>query len=81
MKKSTYFVLGCLFTLSIGLMIWAFDVADMWRGYNGTGGEVFTIALPLILVWKIISTAEQTETEKNKEIQRLRNILKQKSSL
>ncbi len=76
MKKSTYFVLGCLFTLSIGLVIWSFDVADMWRGYNGTGGEVFTIALPLILVWKIISTAEQTEADLLKRI----NQMKQKST-
>ena len=76
MRKSTYFILGFLFAFSLGLVIWAFEFADMWRGYNGTGGEVFTIALPLIFAWKIVSIAEQTENALMMEIQKL----KQKSS-
>ena len=80
MKKSRYFIYGCLLTVSIFLVIFAFELADLTRGYCATGGEVFTIALPLVLVWEMLSTAERVEQEKDKEIQRLRNLSKQKSS-
>ena len=80
MKKSIYFAYGCIVTLSIFLMIFAFELGDNLRGYNAVGGEAFFVALPLVIMWSMITTAEQRETEKNNEIQRLRNLLKQKSS-
>jgi hypothetical protein len=53
-----------LFILSIMLIPLIFQVADLERGYNATGGEVFTIALPyLVLKWRIW-TVEQIEKEK-----------------
>ena len=51
MKNLNNFWFGIILTLSILAVIWCFDYADNWRGYNSTGGEVFTIARPLTLVW------------------------------
>ena len=81
MKKSVYFVFGSLFTISMFLTIWAFEVADLWRGYNGLGGEVFTVALPLILVWKIVSIAEQNERILLKRLKRLQEQEKERSRI
>lgn len=78
MKKSVYFIFGSLFTISMFLTIWAFEVADLWRGYDGMGGEVFTIALPLILVWKMVSIAEQNERILLKRLKRLQEQEKKK---
>ena len=79
MKKSVYFVFGSLFTISMFLTIWAFEVADLWRGYNGLGGEVFTVALPLILVWKMVSIAEQNERILLKRLKRLQEQERERS--
>lgn len=51
MKLFNNFWFGAILTLSIFMVIWCFDYADNFRGYNSTGGEVFMIALPLTLVW------------------------------
>ena len=56
MKNLNNFWFGAILTLSILSVIWCFDYADNWRGYNSTGGEVFTIALPLYIVWKKLTT-------------------------
>ena len=56
-----------LFILSIMLIPLIFQVADFERGYNATGGEVFMIALPyLVLKWRTWSV-EQTKKEKMKK--------------
>ena len=54
MKKGFWF--GVILTLSILAVVWCFEYADATRGYNSTGGEVFTIALPLYIVWKKLTT-------------------------
>ena len=57
MKKGFWF--GVALTLSILAVVWCFEYADATRGYDAIGGEVFTLALPLILVWKKMSTMGQ----------------------
>ena len=61
MKKSRYFIYGCLLTVSIFLVIFAFELADLTRGYCATGGEVFTIALPLLIFKWRLWTVEQNK--------------------
>lgn len=51
MKRLNNLWFGVILTLSILAVIWCFNYADNFRGYNSTGGEVFMIALPLTLVW------------------------------
>lgn len=51
MKKLNDFWLGALLTASIWLVLWAFGYADNFRGFDSTGAEVFTIALPVMIVW------------------------------
>ena len=65
MKKINIFWFGFALTLSILAVVWCFEYADGVRGYNSTGGEVFTIALPLYVVWKKIS-------DMGRKIQRLK---------
>lgn len=50
MKKTGGFWFGVALTLSILFCIWCFEYADSFRGYNSTGGEVFMLALPLMIV-------------------------------
>ena len=63
MKNKFWF--GAFLTIAILLVVRCFEYADAVRGYNGTGGEVFMIALPLYIVWKKIS-------EMGRKIQRLK---------
>jgi hypothetical protein len=51
MKRLNNLWFGALLTLSILFVVWAFTYAQDFRGSNAVGGEVFTIALPLTLVW------------------------------
>jgi hypothetical protein len=52
MKKLNNFWFGAMLTLSIVFVVWCFGYADEVRGFNSTGTEVFTLALPLLIVWK-----------------------------
>jgi hypothetical protein len=53
MKLKNNFWLGLLLGVSIMLIPLSFLYADLQRGYNGTGGELFTIALPLLVIqWR-----------------------------
>ena len=81
MKKSTYFIMGCLLSISIMVVPFVFEIADVYRGFDATGGEVFTIALPLMLVWKIVSTAEQNENWYKKKIKKMQEQLEEQKNL
>ena len=59
MRKTGYFWFGFTLTLSILAVVYCFEYADSARGYNSTGSEVFTIALPLWIVWKKLTTMGQ----------------------
>ena len=66
MKKLNSFWLGVVLTLSIVFVVYCFEYADITRGYEATGGEVFMLALPLTIVWLKLRKAEQ-------KIQRLKD--------
>lgn len=57
--KRNNFLFGIVLTLSILLTVWCFDYADAVRGYDATGGEVFVIMLPLLIVANKISKYER----------------------
>ena len=74
-KKNLFnnFWFGVVLTFSILSVVWCFEYADTFRGYNSTGTEVFTIALPLTLVWlKLRDMGRKIENLKqyNKALQR-----------
>lgn len=78
MKKG--FLFGVILTLSILAVVWCFEYADATRGYNAIGGEVFTIALPLWIVWKKISAmGRQMEKLKRQNNMKRLNSMKRKS--
>lgn len=79
MKNLNNFWFGVILTLSILAVIWCFDYADNWRGYNSTGGEVFMIALPLYIVWKKLTTmGQQIERLKQQNSTKRQNSMKRK---
>ena len=41
-----------LLTLAVVLVIALFTLGDVARGYNATGGEIFSLALPLWVIDK-----------------------------
>ena len=57
MKNSFWF--GVVLTASILVVVWSFRCADILRGYDAIGGEVFTIALPVFIVWNKLSEQER----------------------
>jgi hypothetical protein len=68
MKRLNNFWFGVLLVLSVLIVIWAFDYARDVRGYGAIGGEVFTIALPLLIVrWKLW-TVEQEYKERLQQL-------------
>ena len=69
MKNKFWF--GVILTISILLVIRCFEYADAVRGSNETGVEVFTIVLPLLIVFNQISKLEQKIRRKNEYIQKV----------
>ena len=69
MKSKFWF--GVILTISILLVVRCFEYADMVRGSNETGAEVFTIVLPLLIVFNQISKLEQKIQRKNEYIQKV----------
>ena len=52
MKRLNGFWFGFLLSTCISVACFSFYYADIQRGYNATGGEVFMIALPLCMLLK-----------------------------
>lgn len=71
MKKTSYFWFGVWLTASIALTIWCFEYADATRGYNSIGGEVFMIALPLMIVFNKINKLQEKLNRKSQYIKKL----------
>lgn len=61
------FIFGFALACSLFVVVWAFNYADVERGYNSTGSEVFTIALPFLIVTLKMWTVEQTKNRKRKK--------------
>ena len=54
---------------AIFFVAFCFKYADNVRGYNATGGEVFTIALPLlILKWRLWTVEQNKKKHSQKKI-------------
>lgn len=49
--KLNGFLFGLLMGAALMLIPFAFYASHMTRGYDAIGGEVFTIALPVIILW------------------------------
>jgi hypothetical protein len=68
MVKLNNFWFGFLLALSISVSVFSFILADELREIPATGGEVFTIALPfLILKWRMW-TIEQGKKKRQKNL-------------
>jgi hypothetical protein len=68
-KNTNYFWFGVSLILSILVVVWGFETADKFRGYNSVGSEIFLIILPLWIVWHKLEQLEQ-------KIKRMRRINK-----
>jgi hypothetical protein len=69
MKNKFWF--GAFLTIVILLVVRCFEYADAVRGSNQTGAEVFTIVLPLMIVFHGISKLEQKLNRKNDYIKKV----------
>ena len=56
MKK--IIILSLLLFISLALCVICFVTARHIRGYNALGGEVFIIALPLMIITKLLKTRQ-----------------------
>ena len=65
--KISGFWFGVLFAFSIVLIAVTFALGDFERGYDALGGEVFTLALPLLVIkWREWSIEKELQERKNK---------------
>lgn len=69
MKNNFWF--GVILTLSILISCYAFQIAYVTRGGYGIGGELFTIALPLTVVFNKILMLEAKIKRKSEYIEKL----------
>lgn len=76
MKRLNDFWFGVLLSISILLTCYCFVIAKEQRESIKVGGEVFMIALPLLIVkWKM-HTAEQEKIKKEKQYKKTIHELK-----
>lgn len=64
MKKLNNFWFGVSLTLAILFVVLCFEYADNMRNYNALGSEVFTIALPLMIVKNKLNTSGRKKQQK-----------------
>ena len=57
--KNKDFIFGAILTFSVLFVGMCFVYANRMRDIPSMGGEVFTIALPLWIVWKKLTTMGQ----------------------
>ena len=80
MKKSTFFIFGCLLSITILIVPFVFEMADACRGFDATGAEVFMLALPLGIAWTMIVSAEQEVAETQEENKALKKKIKEQKA-
>ena len=73
--KNKDFIFGAILTLSILLVGMCFVYANKMRDVPSLGGEVFTIALPLYVVWKRLTTMGQEIQRLKRHNRSLKNML------
>ena len=73
MKIRNNFWFGLLLGVSVMLIPLSFLYADLERGYNATGGEVFMIALPILVMWWRRWSIKQIRAAKRLKSQRLKS--------
>ena len=73
MKNIVFSIVLCLSSWSV---VWSFEYADKARGYDATGGEVFTIVLPLAIVTQELSRAEHQITKSKQREKKYQQKLK-----
>jgi len=66
------FLFGLFLGISLMSIPLSFAYADLERGYNAVGGEVFTTALPIFVLWWRAWSVKQLKREKQ-ERNRARN--------
>ncbi len=55
-----------LFVLSVLIVQNSFILADMERGFDATGGEVFTLALPMMIIyWRLKTILKQSKKKRH----------------
>lgn len=64
--KLNRFEFVILFVLSLIVVQNQFILADMERGFNATGGEVFILALPMTLIYFRLQTVKKSKQSKKK---------------
>jgi hypothetical protein len=57
MKKQNFYLsdfwYGALLVISVWVIAKSFSYSDVFRAYNSTGGEIFTLFLPVLIIrWK-----------------------------
>jgi hypothetical protein len=68
--KINRFWFAVFLTASIFIIAAAFNLGDLERGYDALGGEVFTLALPFLVIrWREWSIEKALE-ERNKKCKR-----------
>lgn len=56
--------------LSIIIVQNTFIIADMERGFNATGGEVFILALPIMIIhWRLQTIKKSKQSKRKHRIQ------------
>ncbi len=68
--KINKFEFVVLMILSLIIVHNTFILADMERGFNATGGEVFSIALPMLIIyWRLKTVQKQKQSKRKHHIQ------------
>jgi len=66
---------GCFADSAFGITPYVFELADLERGYNGTGGEIFIPLIPF-LVYAIKDSVKEMKGEYQMTVKDLIEILK-----
>lgn len=71
--KLSKFLFGLSIVFSILLVVYCYNYADSFRGFNAIGSEIFLIFIPVLLVYGYVDSIEK---RKERKIERVKEYTK-----
>ena len=72
--KLSRFLFGLSLVVSILLVVFCYNYADYFRGFNAIGSEIFLVLIPTFLICRYIDAIEKS---KERKIDRMEEYTKQ----
>ena len=76
--KLSRFLFGLSLVVSILLVVFCYNYADSFRGFNAIGSEIFLVLIPALLICRYIDAIEKSKERKIERMEEYTKRLEEK---